>query len=87
MQNKELNDQLLSLGEENIAQLYKSIFSTTEGKLVLQDLKNRSYFYSPTYHHEKNSDVGEGMRNIVLHIENQINLDPEDFKKEAEDEI
>jgi len=64
------------MNAEELSQAYKSVFNTPEGKLVLQDLKNRCYFYIPTYEHPKNSDVGEGQRNVVMNIESQINYEP-----------
>ena len=75
----ELNKKLMELDEEQVAQLYKNVFNTPEGQLVLEDLKNRCFIKTSTYHHSMNPQEiawNEGMRNVVLHISSQINYEP-----------
>jgi uncharacterized protein with von Willebrand factor type A (vWA) domain len=66
--------KLSEMDSDELAQIYKSVFGSPEGKLILQDLKNRCYFYTPTYQHQ-NPDAAEGMRNVVMNIESQINYE------------
>ena len=71
-----LHDKLLTLDEERVAKLYQNVFNSDEGQLVLEDLRNRCYCKVSTKDHPDGSDVGEGMRTVVLHIENQIEYEP-----------
>lgn len=64
--SRALNDVLVEMDQDEIAQLYKTVFSTPEGKLVLQDLENRCYFRAPTP--MDHGDRPEGMRMVYLHI-------------------
>lgn len=75
--------KLSLLNEEETANLYKNLFSTDTGKLVLEDLKNHCFVKTSTA--DENPYVTywhEGMRNVVLHIETKINFQPE-VRKDA----
>lgn len=79
-----LVDKLMELSEEKLAQIYKNVFSTPEGQLLLEDLKQRSFFYSPIPLGEPGQRA-EGARSVVLHIETQINYEKGDsINEEAE---
>lgn len=73
----ELQKKLSTLNEEQVAQIYKNVFNTPEGKLVLQDLKNRGYYYIPLPLGQA-GDRAEGIRMGVIHIETQINYEKEE---------
>lgn len=72
-----LRDKLRTLNAEELANLYKTIFTSEAGQLVLEDLRNRSFYYIPTFECSYGKDAAEGMRNIVMSIETQINYEPE----------
>ena len=64
--------------EEIIAQLikdYNFVFSSDEGKKVLDDLKRRCFYTSSTFVPDNANEtfVREGQRSVVLHINNFIN--------------
>ena len=69
-----LNDKLSTLDEEQVAKLYQNLFDSEEGKLVLQDLKNRCFIDISTYD-GGNMEIHEGMRCVVLHIQTQLNYE------------
>lgn len=71
-----MENQQQTLSEEQYRQArviisaYKNIFSTPEGKLVLEDLEKTHHIYSSTFAGQ-DSDVTsfrEGERNVVLRI-------------------
>ena len=69
-----LNKTLEKIGdEENLTALYMRVFNTDDGKLVLQDLKKRAFYYVPTYQgDEGQSKINEGMRLMVVNIESRL---------------
>ena len=69
-----LNKTLAKIGdEENLTALYMRVFNTDDGKLVLQDLKNRAFFYLPTYQgDDRQGLINEGMRLAVVNIESRL---------------
>ena len=61
--------------EANIRELarrYQSLFSTPEGQLVLEDLKQRGFIYDTT---ESDTHVNEGSRQMILYIIKMLDLD------------
>ena len=69
-----LVEKLEELNEEQLAQLYKNLFTSPDGQLVLEDLKGRCYVYSTTANENPHKTFWhEGMRNVILTIESQIN--------------
>ena len=78
----ELTEKLETMTEEQIIQLYKTTFDTEGARLVLEDLRNRC-FIKTSLPLGQDGDRAEGMRQVVLHIETQLNHKPED-KKESE---
>ncbi len=62
--------------EENIKELarrYQSLFATPEGQLILEDLKQRCFFYDTT--EGENIKENEGNRQAVLYIIKMTELD------------
>jgi len=79
----DLTDKLFDLTEEDLANVYKRIFDTADGQLMLEDLKNRCYVKSSSAQygdiiipHPFSNYFNEGMRSVVLHILSQINYKP-----------
>ena len=66
----EKQHQLLEMDESAIQRLYLRVFDNHDGKLVLEDLRNRCYFYVST----AGDPLKEGMRCTVLHIETQLQI-------------
>lgn len=63
--------QLQGLTVEQVSGLYQQVFSTPEGQLVLEDLKQWGYFYQTTYLPGDASDTTiyrEGARSMVMKI-------------------
>lgn len=70
-----LIEKLEELNEEELAKLYDGVFGSPEGQLVFEDLRGRCFSYLSTVHEKSHmTHVNEGMRLVILHIENQINL-------------
>jgi hypothetical protein len=74
---KELNDKLETLNQMEIARLYKKVFDSAEGKLVLQDLTNRFNPQVPAVFEDVQIDpyrlvMNEGKRSVMFHISSQI---------------
>ena len=73
-----LNDKLQEMTAEDVANIYKRIFSTPDGQLMIEDLRNRWYIKIPTTGRGNDqTNFNEGMRSVVLHIESQIEFIPE----------
>lgn len=71
-----LRRKLASLSEVEIVRLYKTVFDSPEGRLVLEDLRQRGFYDAPTYDPVPHGmGVNEGMRDIILHIQNQVYRD------------
>ena len=80
-----LTEILETLNEYEVAGLYKTVFGTTEGGLVLEDLKNRCFVKTSTAHELPHVTYqNEGMRIVVLHIETQMSIQPEHNEMENE---
>lgn len=82
-------EKLMMMSEEEIASIYKTVFSSPEGKLCLQDIRNRSYRDAPvaldtdtkTIVGERQIYLNAGMQLLCLHIEGQIEYKPEQKKE------
>lgn len=57
-----------------LKEAYENIFATEDGQLIIKDLAKQGYILSPLP--LKQRDFGEGMRNIVLYIFSQANINP-----------
>lgn len=67
-----IRQRLSQLTEEEIQQLYRDLFNTEKGKIVLEDLKLRGYSYKPSYEEGVSTEFNEGKRSMVLHIQTMI---------------
>ena len=82
MQNKNLTNVLKTLTPDDLHRLYMRVFNCDDGALVLQDLRNRSFYSTPTINYEGLNDahaVGyrEGMRGLTGHIEAMLTIPEE----------
>lgn len=68
--NLEIQKKLSQLEPEQVKNLYKQVFNSDTGKLVLEDLRNRCFAYVSTYGND--IEFNEGHRSMLLHIENQL---------------
>ena len=66
--SRPLFDKLKELDPQQLANLYKTVFDNADAKLVLEDLKNRCFYYAPLPFGEQGMR-SEGMRQVVLTIE------------------
>ena len=55
---------------KELKELYAYVFGTEDGQKVLDDLKNRFWFYQPTYAPNDTHETSyrEGQRSIVLSL-------------------
>ena len=65
--------------EKAIRQKYNVVFSSPQGKDVLDDLKELFYYYRSTFVPQQVSEAGEitiayneAQRNVIMHIENMM---------------
>ena len=78
-------------GREELKQLYKNVFGSGAGEIVLEDLKQRCYFNSSTSY-RKDGTIAlphealflEGMRNVVLLIQDNLEHEPIEKKGNTE---
>ena len=71
-----------------VKQLYMRFWNTADGRIVLEDLKRRGYFYDTTFPDNGNSErtlVNEGCRQMILTIETMLEPEPKPEKAEKED--
>ena len=66
-ERNKLQDVLDKYDDKQLMTLYRAVFETDSGMLVLQDLMNRCYMYAPTA-----SDRDEGMRCVILTIQSLL---------------
>jgi hypothetical protein len=84
---KEIEKKVSGMTDQEISQVYKNVFDSDGGKIVMEDLK-RTFFVRTSTAYILNeikqlvhvsSDIlqrNEGMRIPVLYIEQKINYDP-----------
>ena len=58
---------LEGMDDEALMRLYQRVFNTPDGLLVLEDLRNRFFYYSPAH-----TQIDEGLRRAVIHIQNTM---------------
>jgi len=62
--------------------LYKRVFDSEDGKVLLADLERDCYLKSSLFSKDAmEMAFREGMRSIILHINSMRTLDIDDFKK------
>ena len=69
--------KLSEFDNEALDRLYMRVFSTDDGRLVLEDLKQRCHYYIPTVSLQGDVDpyravYNEGMRSFLLMIETRL---------------
>jgi hypothetical protein len=73
----ELSRRLETLTEEELSRIYMEVFNTDNGKLVIEDLKNRCFAEISTITEGSLVDPylairNEGRRSVLLHILTQL---------------
>jgi len=73
------------MDERQLRKAYADAFSTSSGDIVLKDLANRCYKHDTTHvpGDPEKSNVNEGKRQVLLHIENMMS--PEGIANLAEE--
>jgi len=84
----QLQSKILTLTEEDLKALYGRVFNNDDGLLVLEDLRNRCFSKVSTVG-EGGVDgakvlVNEGRRQVVLHIETMLEVNPEVENKQED---
>ena len=75
-----LQKQLAQLSPEELAQIYKNVFDTAAGKLVIEDLRQRCFFYTPSFALDSHQTAfNEGSRAALQRIEALVDSNPEDY--------
>jgi hypothetical protein len=90
--SKFLNEKLSKLDVNELKMMYRKVFSSEEGQLVLQDLKNRSFFDTSTTEiqgiwYTDRIFFHEGIRSSILHIVTMIETVDETNEGDLEDEL
>lgn len=70
--------KLAELDKEQRIGLYQRVFSSIEGQLVLEDLRERGFYYVTTFMPGE-TELREGMRAFLLHIDTYLNTELEPF--------
>ena len=79
----ELTEKLETMGEEEVAQLYKKVFGSVEGQLIREDLRNRCFGkMTPFAASDPVTNFNVGMQSVVMHISTQINYKPVEREEE-----
>ena len=71
------DERLDQLKPDQLAQVYRNVFGTPDGRLVLKDLERKCFFKIPTYECSYGKDAAEGMRMVYLHIDTQLSYTEE----------
>lgn len=76
---REIQDKLETLSPIEIASLYKKVFSSEEGKIVLQDMSNRFNPTCPDCPEDMQVDpyrthINVGKRSVLFHIGSQLEM-------------
>lgn len=88
-----IEEKVAGMSDAEKNQVYKNLFESDAGKIVLEDLRQRCFSRISTVD-TYSGDVSlrttlfkEGMRSVVLHIENQLRLKEDDFNKEPDPDL
>lgn len=77
--NERLQEKLKEMTPDELARLYKTVFESDVGQLVLEDLRNRCFVYMTSFRDSSQfTAFNEGMRAVVLHLETQLRIKPEE---------
>ncbi len=80
-----LQDKLNTFDKEQTAKLYKTVFGSGEGQLLLEDLIGLFHIRFTTLSGGDDSllNYNEGQRSVVLHIQDMINYEkPKEMESE-----
>ena len=65
--------KLSELTPEQTNELYMRVFNSDDGQLVLEDLRQRCFYYVPTIDQSQlKTGFNEGSRSVVLNIEARL---------------
>ena len=67
---QDLIKKLVTLTDEELSQIYMRVFNSADGQLVLEDLRQRCFYYIPTLGPQQ--EANEGARNVVMNIESRL---------------
>jgi hypothetical protein len=68
--------------KREILESYRKVFSSPEGKLILEDLIKSTKFFETIYHEDHSiMAFDEGQRALVLRIISMVRLKPKDIDK------
>lgn len=74
-ESTQIQSKLQDLTNPELSRIYKNLFDTVEGKMILEDLRNRCNCYLPSTeeHWDANKTMfNEGKRAVLLYIETQL---------------
>lgn len=76
----------MAYDDEKRARDYRVVFGSPEGERVLADLIDMNGVLRPTFDPDPNvSAFNEGRRNVLLDILRYLSVEPEQFRKLAQD--
>jgi hypothetical protein len=70
-----LSEKHYTLTDKQISQIYRNVFSTIDGQLVLEDIRQRCFAYVPEDFEAKTDRdvfINIGKRSVLLTIETQM---------------
>jgi hypothetical protein len=68
--NEQLQKRLAELDSDALDRAYMEVFNTETGQLVLEDLRNRCFFFTTTL--GSSIEFNEGQRAVVMNIETRL---------------
>lgn len=78
----ELFKKLNEMSDDDLSHAYMAVFNTPNGELILEDLKNRCFWYQSTYDGDvEEMKVNEGMRRVLLTIVTRLSATPAEPKE------
>jgi hypothetical protein len=84
MMDLALQRKLVELEPHQISEIYSQVFETDAGRLVLEDLRNRCFYYVPSFEYPTaagQTEYNDGRRSVIIHIETQLQPVPVDDKE------
>lgn len=74
--------KLSTLSQKQVSQIYRNVFGSIDGQLVLEDLRFRCNVYIPSFDESQSNEpwrtiFNEGKRSVLLTIETQMRPDIE----------
>jgi hypothetical protein len=78
--NEQLQDKLAKMDADALDRAYMETFNTDNGQLVLEDLRNRCFFFTTTL--GPDMQFNEGQRAVVMNIETRLRPIKQEPKQE-----